>query len=150
MKMNQKLLSTLTAAALLATAGIAAASERYGHQDVVYHVNNFERANAALRNIGNHLDATGAGNTDLVVVTHSGGVNFLLDGAQDSGGNTFDNRVLELAEQGVDFRVCNNTLEGRNLDEADYSLLAEVIEVVPSGVAEVAHLQQQGYVHVKP
>ncbi|WP_303901208.1 DsrE family protein [Thiohalomonas denitrificans] len=145
-----KILSTVLIAAALITLAGPAAAERYGEQKVVYHVNDFARANAALRNIGNHLDATGDDRTDIVVVTHSGGINFLLDNAQDKKGNTFEMDVLNLSKRGVEFRVCANTLSARNLDEGDYSMLEEVIEVVPSGVAEVAHLQQQGYVLLKP
>jgi len=59
---------------------------------VVYHVNQGNaQALDALRNIRNHLSADPT--AKIVVVTHSGGINFLLDGAKDSNGAPFDATV---------------------------------------------------------
>ncbi|MFN4262697.1 MAG: DsrE family protein [Thioalkalivibrionaceae bacterium] len=150
------------AAALLLAGGITAtstanakhdgeqAANGYTHQRVIYHVNDFQNANASLRNINNHLNAVGDDHIDLVVVTHGSGINFLLDDAVDASGNTFDNAVRELAARGVRFEVCRNTLTSRNLDESAYSMLSDIVEIVPSGVATVAQKQIEGYVLVKP
>ena len=59
-------------------------------------------------------------------------------------------QVTSLKTQGPEFLVCNNTLKGRKIRyEND---LFEVWEdnIVPSGVAELSHLQQQGYTYIKP
>lgn len=112
----------------------------------VYHVNNSAKASAALRNINNHLNADP--NADIVVVTHSKGVDFLLDGAEDKNGNPYNIKVEQLQARGVDFRVCNNTLKSRKIDKAD---ILPGASIVPSGVAEIAKLQaREGYVYVKP
>jgi intracellular sulfur oxidation DsrE/DsrF family protein len=56
--------------------------------------------------------------------------------------------VADLAGKGVQFRVCNNTLQTRNIDPSKVVMEAKV---VPSGVAEVARLQaKEGYVYLKP
>ena len=47
------------------------------------------------------------------------------------------------------FLVCANTLHSRNISLGDlYD--AEDADVVPSGVAEIAHLEQQGFVYLHP
>ena len=52
--------------------------------------------------------------------------------------------------RGVDFRVCNNTLEGRDIDaETDlFDVWPE--DIVPSGVAELGKLQMEGFAYIKP
>jgi intracellular sulfur oxidation DsrE/DsrF family protein len=125
-----------------AAAGVAKAPVK-----VVYHVNegNAQALNA-LRNIRNHLTADPT--AQIVVVTHAGGVNFLLDGAKDSNGAPFDATVQELKGRGVDFRVCRFTLERNKIDP---SKLIPEATLVPSGVAEVARLQyREGFSYLKP
>ncbi|TYK68911.1 MULTISPECIES: DsrE family protein [Comamonas] len=114
---------------------------------VVYHVNTgVETAAAILGNINNELNASP---TDkIVVVTHGPGIDFLLSNAKDSRGREFSGQVSALAGRGVEFKVCNNTLQTRKLEAS--SLLMEA-SVVPSGVAEVARLQaREGFVYLKP
>jgi len=114
---------------------------------VVYHVNTgVETAAAILNNITNELNASP---TDkIVVVTHGPGIDFLLSDAKDSKGREFSGQVSALSAKGVEFRVCNNTLQTRKIDAS--KLLMET-QVVPSGVAEVARLQaKEGFVYLKP
>ncbi|MBV8247275.1 MAG: DsrE family protein [Comamonas sp.] len=114
---------------------------------VVYHVNTgVETAAAILSNISNELNASP---TDkIVVVTHGPGIDFLLNDAKDSKGREFSGQVSALAGRGVEFKVCNNTLQTRHIDAAN--LLMET-QIVPSGVAEVARLQaREGFVYLKP
>lgn len=130
----------------------AQASEKYGKQKVVYHINYVggdkdKKYRGAMRNIQNHINAVGAENLDLKVVLHGNGVG-LLASAKDN--QNLQSSVTSLKTQNVAFRVCNNTLRGRKIDyEND---LFEVFEedIVPSGVAELSHLQQQGYTYIKP
>jgi hypothetical protein len=114
---------------------------------VVYHVNQgIDQAADALRNIGNHLTADPT--AQIVVVSHAKGIDFLLPDAKDKDGNTFTQRVGDLALKGVDFRVCNFTLQSRKIDP---STINPDAKIVPSGVAEVANLQfKEGYSYVKP
>ncbi len=115
---------------------------------VVYHVaDGLDQASHALVNIRNHLQA--APDTKIVVVALGLGVDFLLEGALIPGlAKPFDARVAFLASQGVEFRVCNNSLKGRDI--AASRLLLES-KIVPSGVAEIARLQaKEGYVYIRP
>jgi intracellular sulfur oxidation DsrE/DsrF family protein len=132
--------------ALLAGAAIAAAAAGR-EQKVVYHITDSSRATAALSNIRNHLKASPG--VKIVVVANGAGIDFLLEGAANPNGNPYDATVQELTMHNkVEFRVCNNTLEGRHIDKGQ--VLPEAT-IVPSGVAEVARLQlDEGYAYIKP
>ncbi|NOQ88470.1 MAG: hypothetical protein GQ550_06050 [Gammaproteobacteria bacterium] len=137
------------------------ASERYGKQKVVYHINydNPKQQAGALRNIQNHINAVGAENLDLKVVLHGNGLALLLEpealqklkkfkhaNADDAMTAKIDN----LKSQGIDFNVCANTVRGRKVDVDSDLYNVDKGDIVPSGVAEVARLQQMGYSYVKP
>jgi hypothetical protein len=114
---------------------------------VVYHVTaGIDSASSALYNIQNHLTADSK--VKIVVVTNGAGIDFLVSNAKDQKGREFSGMVSDLASQGVEFRVCNNTLVSGNIDPS--KLLMEAT-VVPSGVAEAARLQlAEGYAYIKP
>jgi intracellular sulfur oxidation DsrE/DsrF family protein len=131
----------------LVLAGCQTMSPDSAQEKVVYHVNDSDSATAALRNIGNHLDATD-GKARIVVVTHAKGIDFLLDGAQDKNGNPYYIPVDKLKARGVDFRVCAITLKSRNIDP---KAVIPDARIVPSGVAEIGKLQaREGFVYLKP
>lgn len=141
-----KLLGTLFVAAMfVGWFGLAGAAS--DEEKVLYHINDSTVARAALGNIRNHLNAT-EGKVKIVVVTHGPGVDFLLDGAADKNGNPYNIAVEELMAQGVDFRVCNNTLKARSIDPKK---VLQGARIVPSGVAEIGRLQaKEGFVYIKP
>jgi hypothetical protein len=151
------LLAALLSAALILPAAHAAtpaksaktakpAAEAVAPQEkVVYHVNDSGIARIAMRNVDNHVNASP--DAKIVVVTHGKGIDFLLNEAKDDKG-AFAPQVAGLKEKGVEFRVCRNTLKGRNLDDSAVIMEAQV---VPSGVAEIGKLQaKEGYVYLKP
>ena len=114
---------------------------------VVYHLLEGQaQSSRAMNNIRNHLDADPG--AKIVVVTHGQGIDFLLEGALDAQGRPFAGAIGELANRGVQFRVCNNTLVARGIAKEKVLLEAGV---VPSGVAEVARLQaRDGYAYLRP
>ncbi len=114
---------------------------------VVYHITTgIDTVASALSNIQNHLDADPR--TKIVVVTNGPGIDFLIAEAKDSKGREFSGVVSDLAGNGVEFRVCNNTLTSRKLDPD--KLLMET-SLVPSGVAEATRLQiREGFAYLKP
>ena len=130
----------------------ADANERYGKQKVVYHINydggdSDKKYRGALINIQNHINAVGAENIDVKVVLHGNGVALLKSAVSNQ---KLQSDVTNLKTQRVAFSVCNNTLAGRKIDYKKD--LFEVFEdnIVPSGVAELSYLQQQGYTYIKP
>ena len=143
-----KLLTTLKSALLalfVATSfNVQAADDTI---KTVYHLSEgIPQASRAIQNIRNHLSADPT--SKIVVVTHGLGIDFLLQGATNQMEQPFAGAVGELAAKGVEFRVCNNTLNSRKIDPA--KLLLET-KIVPSGVAEVAKLQaREGFVYLKP
>ena len=114
---------------------------------VVYHLSEgVPQASRAIGNIRNHLAADPT--AKIVVVSHGLGIDFLLDGATNQLDQPFAGSVSDLANKGVEFRVCNNTLVSRKI--AADKLVMEA-KIVPSGVAEVARLQaKEGFVYLKP
>jgi hypothetical protein len=60
----------------------------------------------------------------------------------------FAGAIADLANHGVEFRVCNNTLQSRKIDAGKVAMEATI---VPSGVAEVARLQaREHFVYLRP
>lgn len=130
----------------------ADASDRYGTQKAVYHINysGGDEAKAylgALRNIQNHINAVGEENMEVRVVLHGNGVGLLAEALENE---TLQARVVELKGQNVLFNVCNNTLVGRKIDPDNDLFDVWEDDIVPSGVAEISYLQQQGFTYVKP
>ncbi|WP_018649014.1 MULTISPECIES: DsrE family protein [unclassified Thioalkalivibrio] len=127
----------------------ATALAEYGEQKVVYHVNynDMDRHMAAMGNIQNHINAVGADKMDIRVVMHGPGLG-LLRNAKES--EDLAGRIDELKLQGVDFNICNVTVTRGNISIADELYDASEDDIVPSGVAEIAHLQQQGFVYLRP
>lgn len=139
-------------AVMLLQAAPADAESRYGKQKVVYHINydggeDDKQYRAALRNIQNHINAVGKDNMDIKVVLHGDGVSLLKSAVTN---NKLQSDVTSLKAQQVGFSVCNNTLVGRKIDYAKDLFEVFDDEIVPSGVAELSHLQQQGYTYIKP
>ena len=135
------------AANLLAVLTLSLASAAcWGQEKAVYHFDSgVEQATKGLRNINNHLEVDPKAR--LVAVTHADGVDFLMEGAKDRFG-PFDARVQDLMGKGVKFQVCEITLRNRKLRKDQFIL---GVEFVPSGVAQITHLQQkEGYAYLKP
>ena len=104
------------------------------------------QASRAVQNIRNHLAADPS--AKIVVVTHGLGIDFLLEGATNQMEQPFAGAVADLANRGIEFRVCNNTLVSRKIDAAK---LVPEAKIVPSGAAEVARLQaREGFVYLRP
>ena len=136
---------------LAATAGVLAQGKDNDNDavKVVYHVNDTAgQATAALRNIRNHLDD--APETQIVVVTHAGGIDFLMVDARDAKDDNIEyaSLVSALTARGVRFEVCLNTLQTRGLSEDDFIMDADFVQ---SGVARIGQLQyREGYAYLKP
>jgi len=149
----------LTAAAL--QSANAYADNGYGKQKVVYHINydDPKLQAGALRNIQNHINAVGKDDLEIRVVLHGNGLALLLEPDSLEKLTKFKHanadekmtaKIDGLKDQGVAFNVCANTVRGRKVDlETDlYNVSPD--DIVPSGVAEVAKLQQDGFVYIKP
>ncbi|MDH5484468.1 MAG: DsrE family protein [Gammaproteobacteria bacterium] len=132
----------------------------YSAQKVVYHINydDPKMQAGALRNIQNHINAVGKENMDMKVVLHGKGLSLLLEPESVANtklklGNATDEmqvKISSLKEQKVVFNVCANTLKGKNIKYDSDLYDVSAADIVPSGVAELAHLQSMGYTYIKP
>ena len=127
----------------------AAGSAAPTRDRVVYHIDNAAlQATKGLRNIRNHLDV--APDTEIVVVTHAEGVDFLMEGAKDPKNPNVDYGALvsALKARKVRFEVCEITLKNRNIPREQFSMDAEF---TPSGVVRIGRLQaREGFAYIKP
>ena len=137
------------------------AKNGYSKQKVVYHVNydNPKKQGGALRNIQNHINAVGKENLDIKVIMHGNGLSMLVDPdslahlpkfKKANGNQKMTAKVDGLKDQGVSFSVCANTIRGKKVDMAGDLHDVSKKDIVPSGVAELAHLQDAGYSYIKP
>ena len=142
---------SLVAFALLASGGssVALAADTAGVQKVVYHINynDEKQLNGALGNAKNHIAAIGKDKLDMKIVMHGPGVDLLKIANTDLG---VQQKVILLKKDGVDFEVCKNTLVNKKINYKDDLFDVSEKDIVPSGVAEVATLQQKGYAYIKP
>jgi len=132
---------------MLGSASTACADEPgEGWEKMVFHIDEARNARWALMLANAYLDdSPGA---KIVVVAFGPGIDFLLDGAEDGRGNTYDAAVMELAGKGVAFRVCAATLGARQITK---ERVVDEASIVPSGLSEIARLQiKEGYAYLKP
>lgn len=106
------------------------------HPKAVFQVSKLDDAELVLRVVGNYLVAEPT--VEVHVVGYSTGIDFMLKGATDEKAKRYAEQMRRLADRGVKFKVCNNTLKGRNLtaDAVD-----PLTSVVPSAVIEILRLQ---------
>lgn len=160
MKKQFKIVGAILLGLLVVTSGNLFASQGYGKQKVAYHINydNPQAQYGALKNIQNHINAVGAKNLEVQTILHGKGLSLLLKHTSvkktklkvGNATKKMQKVVSKLKEQGVEFKVCANTLKGKKIDyKVDlYDITEE--DIVPSGVAELAKLQAQGFAYIKP
>ena len=157
----KSLIKAFVALALIFGFSQTALADGHGKQKVVYHINydDPKLQGGALRNIQNHINAVGADKLDLRVVLHGNGLALLVLPEAHSRLPKFKHanandqmaaKIDGLRNQGVSFKVCANTLKGKKVNlESDLHDVSKA-DVVPSGVAELAILQGQGFAYIKP
>lgn len=110
---------------------------------VVFQINDGANASTILRFVTNYLVAEPT--AKVAVVGYASGIDFMLADARDAYGNAYGIQLRALAERGVAFKVCNNTLKSRNLTADSVGSAATV---VPSAVNEIIRLQtREGYAY---
>jgi intracellular sulfur oxidation DsrE/DsrF family protein len=140
-------LATFAAPASGATPAVTTAAVNDGPK-VVFQINDAANASAVLRFVTNYLVSEPT--AQITVVGYMTGIDFMLADAKDARDNPYELQLQALAERGVQFKVCNNTLKSRNLEA---TVVAKQASVVPSAVNEIIRLQtREGYAyfhHVK-
>ena len=99
-----------------------------------------EQWTGVLDNVENLKKALGD-STQIEVVAHSKGLGMLI--AKD---NSLADRIKKLAEQGVVFAACENTMKKKNVTKEQ---LLPSATTTDSGVAEVVRKQEAGWSYLK-
>ena len=82
----------------------------------------------------------------MVVVTHGPELRVFAKENYEKYQGLVD-KMAELAEAGVEFRMCNNAMRAAGYQATD---MHGFITVVPAGFPEIAYLQSQGYTYINP
>jgi uncharacterized protein len=113
---------------------------------VVVHVNfpTVTHTRAGLKNVANMLKTAGDEGlkADIEVVCHGDGIRLVEKARTELAAE-----VAALADQGVRFVACQNTMRERSLQAGD---LLPGVATVPSGAYEIVRRQQVGYAYFKP
>ncbi len=97
-----------------------------------------------LNNARNLLDAYPPGDADIEIVAYGPGLRLMF------AENVNAPRMDSLAQSGVRFSACDNTLKGMAKLLGEEPKLNPVATVVPGGIVRIGQLVKQGYIYVKP
>ncbi|MDG4868535.1 DsrE family protein [Guyparkeria sp. 1SP6A2] len=126
----------------------AALAETEKAKQVVYPFNkaDMNAIKAGLRNATNRVNSLSGLETAIEIVVHGRGIAMMIGALKDQQlGAAIDNTKAN----GVDFKVCANTMPGRNLQVSDLYYTANRMPV-PSGVACLADQQMAGRAYIHP
>jgi len=116
--------------ALCLALGLVSGARAEDPVKAVYHLPDDQSAMLAMMTAANHLAADP--NAKIVVVALSRGVKAFVFGAQDATGKPYAEWVDQLTARGVEFRICQNTMNAFKIGKGD---LVDKVQIVPSGVA---------------
>jgi uncharacterized protein len=120
--------------------------EQVGPLKVVVHVNFAQTTHQrlGLKNVENILRTAGAEGikADVEIVCHGEGIRLV-----EKARTEVADEVAAMANQGVRFVACENTMRERSLGRDD---LLPNVGTVPSGAFEVVIRQRDGYSYFKP
>ena len=120
---------------------------------VVFHIDEVEKWPLLLANVRNLVKVVDVAASRIVVLVNSKAVTIFDRKIFDK--LSFDRKaqpnhadvIQELAEQGVEFTVCQNSLNGLSISVES---LPEYVKVVPVGVLELIEKQSDGFAYIKP
>lgn len=111
--------------------------------NVIFHIDEESRWDQLLTNLEYFVNVHGLDTRSEVVINGPAVRSFNgLDVHPEYG-----DRMVDLANKGVVFIVCGNSLRNRQIPE---DFLPEIISVVPQGVAYIVERQGEGFAYIKP
>lgn len=110
---------------------------QFNKADQGYHDHVLFSTGAVLRNYGD--------NVDIVVVAFAEGIHILAKSPQRPVSEIIKQRVKSLADYGVEFHACGNTLKSLGWSADD---LYPFVKVVEAGAVDLMELQEQGYSYI--
>jgi intracellular sulfur oxidation DsrE/DsrF family protein len=110
-------------------------------QSVIHLVSGDETEQQTCLAIARNLLASGEVE-DVVIAAQAAGITAIADDGE------FVEKISSLLDDGVAVRACTNTLEARDMSEAD---LIDGVETVPEAAVEVTRLQtEENYGYLRP
>ncbi|QGT77536.1 hypothetical protein GM160_00800 [Guyparkeria halophila] len=149
MKKMLTMLALVIAAPLALQSNAVLAADTEKTKKVVYHVNkaDMNTIKAGLRNVTNHINSPSGPETQIEIAVHGGGINMLTEARNDP---QLQAAIDNVKANGVEIKVCANTLRGKNLDVKEDLYDTQESDIVPSGVAHVADRQMEGWAYIHP
>jgi intracellular sulfur oxidation DsrE/DsrF family protein len=81
-------------------------------------------------------------NAKYEVVLYNQGVELVM-----KSNAKFKEKLTQLKAKGIEFIVCENTLKNRKISRD--TLMQEIVQYVPAGIAEIVVKQEQGWSYIK-
>jgi len=115
--------------------------EGFSKQKVAYQMNTGDDKEQLqiVKYVNNHMQTMGKDNMEVQVVVFGAGISLL-----QSTDEKLNKAIDGIRANGVKIAICNNTLRNKNIDWKTLYGVKES-DIVPSGVAELAYLQQKGF-----
>ena len=98
----------------------------------------------ALNNAVNAQKDIGMDNIDIEIVAYGPGLSVMTAQSPEA------KRVSSLAQQGITFSACNNTMNKMAKKSGKMPVLADGVGIVPAGVIRIMELQEKGYAYIRP
>lgn len=83
---------------------------------------------------------------DVVVVAYGPGLKLFIPNKK----NKEAGRVASLAESGISFDACHNTMLAIKKKTGHLPKLIKGVKIVPAGVARITELEEKGYSYIRP
>ena len=130
-------------------AGSFGSSSWFGQQKhyIVVHVDRKDplTQKLVLKNVANVVKHYGEDNVKIEVVAYGPGLQLLVKGTPNA------DLVRTMAqEDNIRFSACNNTIQAIIAKTGEAPDLIDGVIVVPSGVARITQLEEDGYTYVRP
>ncbi|GGN21364.1 MULTISPECIES: DsrE family protein [Marinomonas] len=111
--------------------------------NVVFHIDELDKWSLLLANVRNLVKAVNHESSNIMVLSNAKAV--LVFG--DRASLNYADSIQELVANGVEFVVCQNSLNGAGIA---IDLLPEFVTVEPVGVLTLIEKQTQGFAYIKP
>ena len=133
-------------AGLFAVKRAKAAPGEAAKAKIVYHLDDLDKVDFVLGNIGNHYEGMGGPDkVTIALVIHGPALKaFHTAGASEK----LTHRTAQFAKDGLELSACINTMRAQNVTLKD--LLPGFVAAERGGVVRLAELQGQGYAYLRP
>ncbi len=114
---------------------------------VVIHIDRKDTWSQTLtvKNVENVIKALGKENTIIEVVAYGPGIKLMEKGTPNA------DTVRAMAhEKNIRFSVCENTIKAVAAKTGKTPKFIDGVTIVPSGIARITELEEQGYTYIKP